>query len=71
MSGTIDLTLGHSPDPDDAFMYWALTTDLVDPRGFDFEQVLADIESRTGVTVLVAPGPEVTRHTPTRPLARA
>ena len=29
------------------------------------------MESRTGVTVLVAPGPEVTMHTPTRPLARA
>ena len=28
-------------------------------------------QSRTGVTVLVAPGPEVTRQTPTRPLARA
>ena len=27
--------------------------------------------SRTGVTVLVAPGPEVTSTTPTRPLARA
>src|SRR4026208_1459287 len=27
-------------------------------------------QSRTGVTVLVAPGPEVTRHTPTRPPAR-
>ena len=30
-----------------------------------------NIESRTGVTVLVAPGPEVTTQTPTRPLARA
>ncbi len=29
------------------------------------------MQSRTGVTVLVAPGPEVTRQTPTRPLARA
>ena len=29
------------------------------------------MQSRTGVTVLVAPGPEVTRHTPTLPLARA
>jgi hypothetical protein len=29
------------------------------------------IESRTGVTVFVAPGPEVTMHTPTRPVARA
>ena len=37
--------MGHSPDPDDAFMYWALTTDLVDTRGFRFEQVLADIQT--------------------------
>ena len=29
------------------------------------------MQSRTGVTVLVAPGPEVTNATPTRPLARA
>ena len=28
-------------------------------------------QSRIGVTVLVAPGPEVTMATPTRPLARA
>ena len=26
-------------------MYWALTTDLVDTRGFTFEQVLADIQT--------------------------
>lgn len=39
------IRVGHSPDPDDAFMYWALTTDLVDRRGFDFEQVLADIQT--------------------------
>src|SRR5262249_12656814 len=26
-------------------MYWALTTDLVDKRGFEFEQVLGDIET--------------------------
>jgi 1,4-dihydroxy-6-naphthoate synthase len=41
----VDVHVGHSPDPDDAFMYWALTTDLVDTRGFRFEQVLADIET--------------------------
>src|SRR6185503_7943850 len=29
------------------------------------------MQSRTGVTVLVAPGPEVTTHTPTLPVARA
>ena len=39
------IRIGHSPDPDDAFMFWALTTDLVDTRGHDFEQVLGDIET--------------------------
>jgi 1,4-dihydroxy-6-naphthoate synthase len=39
------IRLGHSPDPDDAFMFWALTTDLVDQRGFEFEQVLQDIQT--------------------------
>ncbi len=39
------IRVGHSPDPDDAFMFWALTTDLVDTRGFEFEQVLADIQT--------------------------
>jgi 5,8-dihydroxy-2-naphthoate synthase len=37
--------VGHSPDPDDAFMFWALTKDLVDTRGHDFEQVLGDIQT--------------------------
>jgi 1,4-dihydroxy-6-naphthoate synthase len=41
----VRIRFGHSPDPDDAFMYWALTTDLVDTRGFEFEQVLADIQT--------------------------
>jgi 1,4-dihydroxy-6-naphthoate synthase len=41
----VDVRVGHSPDPDDAFMYWALTTDLVNTRGFRFEQVLADIQT--------------------------
>ena len=39
------IRLGHSPDPDDAFMFWALTTDLVERRGFEFEQVLQDIQT--------------------------
>jgi 1,4-dihydroxy-6-naphthoate synthase len=41
----VRIRVGHSPDPDDAFMYWALTTDLVDKRGHEFEQVLADIQT--------------------------
>jgi 1,4-dihydroxy-6-naphthoate synthase len=41
----VRIRVGHSPDPDDAFMFWALTTDHVETRGLDFEQVLADIET--------------------------
>jgi 1,4-dihydroxy-6-naphthoate synthase len=40
----LQIRVGHSPDPDDAFMYWALTTDFVDTRGHVFEQVLGDIQ---------------------------
>ncbi len=39
------IRIGHSPDPDDAFMYWALATDRVDTRGLQCEQVLADIQT--------------------------
>jgi 1,4-dihydroxy-6-naphthoate synthase len=39
------IRLGHSPDPDDAFMFWALTADVVDTRGFEFEHVLRDIQT--------------------------
>jgi 1,4-dihydroxy-6-naphthoate synthase len=41
----VRIRIGHSPDPDDAFMYWALTTDLIDTRGHEFEQVLGDIQT--------------------------
>jgi 1,4-dihydroxy-6-naphthoate synthase len=37
--------LGHSPDPDDAFMFWALSEGRVDTRGLDFEHVLRDIQT--------------------------
>src|SRR6187549_3255014 len=37
--------LGHSPDPDDAFMFWGLASGEVDPRGFEFEHVLKDIQT--------------------------
>ena len=29
------IRLGHSPDPDDAFMFWALAAGTIDTRGFD------------------------------------
>jgi len=37
--------LGHSPDPDDAFMFWGLASGEVDPRRFEFEHVLKDIQT--------------------------
>jgi 1,4-dihydroxy-6-naphthoate synthase len=39
------IRLGHSPDPDDAFMFWALAESRVDARGFEFEHVLRDIQT--------------------------
>jgi 1,4-dihydroxy-6-naphthoate synthase len=39
------IRLGHSPDPDDAFMFWALAEGRVDARGFEFEHVLQDIQT--------------------------
>jgi 1,4-dihydroxy-6-naphthoate synthase len=39
------IRIGHSPDPDDAFMVWALAEERIDTRGIDFELVPADIQT--------------------------
>jgi 1,4-dihydroxy-6-naphthoate synthase len=39
------LTLGHSPDPDDAFMFYALAKELIPTHGFRFEHILQDIQT--------------------------
>ena len=39
------LTLGHSPDPDDAFMFYALARDLIPTHGFRFQHILQDIQT--------------------------
>jgi len=39
------LTLGHSPDPDDAFMFYALAEHKIDTRGWEFEHILQDIQT--------------------------
>ena len=39
------LLLGHSPDPDDAFMHYALAADKLDCGGLHFEHKLEDIET--------------------------
>src|SRR3974390_1323969 len=38
-------TLGHSPDPDDAFMFYGLAHGLIPTNGFRFEHILQDIQT--------------------------
>lgn len=38
-------TLGHSPDPDDAFMFYAMAAHKIDLRGYRFEHCLQDIQT--------------------------
>jgi 1,4-dihydroxy-6-naphthoate synthase len=38
------ITLGHSPDPDDAFMFYAIAKNKIDLRGYRFEHRLEDIQ---------------------------
>ncbi|MFL6541053.1 MAG: MqnA/MqnD/SBP family protein, partial [Chthoniobacterales bacterium] len=42
--GTV-FTLGHSPDPDDAFMFYAMAENKIDLRGYRFEHRLEDIQT--------------------------
>ena len=37
--------VGHSPDPDDAFMFYGIAKEKVDLHGYEIVQVLEDIES--------------------------
>src|SRR5258705_8095730 len=39
------LTLGHSPDPDDAFMFYGLAKELVPSHGYHFQHILQDIQT--------------------------
>jgi 1,4-dihydroxy-6-naphthoate synthase len=41
----MDFLLGHSPDPDDAFMFYAMAQHKIDTRGHRFEHILQDIET--------------------------
>jgi 1,4-dihydroxy-6-naphthoate synthase len=44
-TATKTLLLGHSPDPDDAFMHYALAADKLDTGELRFEHKLEDIET--------------------------
>ena len=45
MPANKNLTLGHSPDPDDAFMFYALAENKIDTRGYTFQHILQDIQT--------------------------
>ncbi len=45
MAETIQIRVAHSPDSDDAFMFYALATDKLDTGPFRFTHTLEDIES--------------------------
>jgi 1,4-dihydroxy-6-naphthoate synthase len=42
---SVTIRIGHSADPDDAFMVWALVERRVDLRGLDVEPVVSDIQT--------------------------
>src|ERR1041385_2694192 len=39
------ITVAHSPDSDDAFMFFGLASGAVDTGGIEVDQVLSDIET--------------------------
>ncbi|HJM66774.1 MAG TPA: MqnA/MqnD/SBP family protein [Candidatus Thalassarchaeaceae archaeon] len=45
MADTARIRIGHSPDPDDAFMFHAMTTGRFDTQPYEYEHVLLDIET--------------------------
>ena len=45
LTGLRRIRIGHSPDPDDAFMYYAIAKGKVGTAGYAVHQVLEDIES--------------------------
>lgn len=40
-----EITIGHSPDPDDAFMFYALTHGKLDTGGLTIKHLITDIET--------------------------
>ena len=53
-----EITLGHSPDPDDAFMFYALAAEKIETGGLSFTHVIQDIvdgNPRPGDFRLAAP----------------
>ena len=39
------ISIAHSPDADDAFMFYALSKDIIVNKEFKFEHILKDIQT--------------------------
>jgi 1,4-dihydroxy-6-naphthoate synthase len=44
-NGTVEITIAHSPDSDDAFMFYGLATNKIRVPGYRFTHTLTDIET--------------------------
>ncbi len=49
-------TLGHSPDPDDAFMFYAIAENKIDLRGYRFRIRLRPATARHAANIKRRPG---------------
>jgi 1,4-dihydroxy-6-naphthoate synthase len=45
MADKLTIHLGHSPDPDDAFMFYGLATGAMDSGPYEFQHILQDIQT--------------------------
>src|SRR5438477_13153442 len=45
MADKLPIQLGHSPDPDDAFMFYGLATGQLDSGPYKFVHILQDIQT--------------------------
>ena len=66
--GNLIVRIGHSPDPDDAFMFYAMTTNAFPTPGYNFVHELQDIETlnhqshEQGIGSFSSKHPRLSRH---------
>ena len=60
------IRIGHSPDPDDAFMFHALTTQAFETPGFHYVHDLQDIQTLNEISSQWRTRGQRSRFTPTR-----
>ena len=64
------IRVGHSPDPDDAFMFYALANDRIDTGDYEFTHELVDIETLNRRAFQAEAGADGREHSRLRVSAR-